>query len=100
MPQGVIPGSRTVENAGEAPSGKVRSIAAVDCTHCSGDPARAGRAPKRTKQPGTLSTNFWKAALPYSFTLRSRSALVITETLLKLMAAAAMIGLSSRPKPG
>ncbi len=32
--------------------------------------------------------------------LRNRNALVTTETELKLMAAAAMIGLSSRPKTG
>ncbi|SPF41416.1 conserved hypothetical protein [Candidatus Sulfotelmatobacter kueseliae] len=36
----------------------------------------------------------------YSFTLRNRSALVITETELKLMAAAAKMGLKSNPKNG
>jgi hypothetical protein len=36
----------------------------------------------------------------YSSRLRKRSALVITETELKLIAAAAKIGLSSRPKNG
>lgn len=36
----------------------------------------------------------------YNFAFRSRSALVITETLLKLMAAAAKIGLSRIPKNG
>ncbi len=37
---------------------------------------------------------------PYNSTRRSRSALVITETELKLIAALAIIGLSSRPKTG
>ena len=36
----------------------------------------------------------------YSFTFLRRSALVITETELKLMAAPAIMGLSSRPKNG
>ncbi len=36
----------------------------------------------------------------YSRTKRKRSELVITDTELKLMAAAAMTGLSSRPKAG
>ena len=36
----------------------------------------------------------------YSFTARRRSALAITETELRLMAAAAIIGLSSSPKHG
>ena len=36
----------------------------------------------------------------YSFTFRRRSEFVITETELKLMAAAARIGLSNRPKNG
>ncbi len=36
----------------------------------------------------------------YSFAWRRRRALVITETELKLMAAAAKMGLSSRPKKG
>jgi hypothetical protein len=36
----------------------------------------------------------------YSANLRSRSALVITVTELKVMAAAATMGLSSRPKSG
>ncbi len=36
----------------------------------------------------------------YSFTFRKRSEFVITETELKLMAAAARIGLSNRPKNG
>ncbi len=39
-------------------------------------------------------------AMFYIRAFRSLSALVITETELKLMAAAAMIGLSSRPKNG
>lgn len=38
--------------------------------------------------------------LNHSFTLRSRSALMITETELKLIAAPATIGLSSTPKNG
>ena len=37
---------------------------------------------------------------PYSFTARSRRALVITDTLDRLMAAAAIIGLRVRPKSG
>ncbi len=36
----------------------------------------------------------------YSFTLRRRKALLMTETELRLIAAPAMIGLSSRPKKG
>ena len=36
----------------------------------------------------------------HSFTLRNLSAFVITDTELKLMAAAAKMGLSSRPKKG
>ena len=36
----------------------------------------------------------------YSFTFRSRNAFVITETELKLIAAAAKIGLSNTPKNG
>ena len=36
----------------------------------------------------------------YSLRLRNRRALVITDTELKLMAAAAIIGMSSRPKNG
>jgi len=36
----------------------------------------------------------------YSFTLRKRRALVMTETELKLMATPAIIGLSSTPKNG
>lgn len=36
----------------------------------------------------------------HSFTFRSRKALLMTETELRLMAAPAMIGLSSRPKNG
>ena len=36
----------------------------------------------------------------YNFTRRNRNALVITETELKLIAAAAIIGLKSRPKAG
>lgn len=36
----------------------------------------------------------------YNFTLRSRKALLMTETELRLIAAPAMIGLSSRPKNG
>ena len=39
-------------------------------------------------------------ALSYSSALRKRSELVITETELKLMAAAARIGLRSNPKNG
>ena len=38
--------------------------------------------------------------LNYSFTVRSRNEFVITETELKLMAAAARIGLNNRPKNG
>ena len=41
-----------------------------------------------------------QAANRYNFGLRRRRALVITETELKLMAAAAKMGLSSRPKKG
>ncbi|MDT5267876.1 MAG: hypothetical protein QOH49_62 [Acidobacteriota bacterium] len=44
----------------------------------------------------TCITRAW----PYSLTRRSLSALPITETELKLMAAAAIIGLSRTPKNG
>ncbi len=37
---------------------------------------------------------------PYNFSLLSRRALLTTDTELKLMAAAAIIGLSNRPKAG
>ena len=37
---------------------------------------------------------------PYRFTLRSRSAFVMTDTELKLIAAAAIMGLSRMPKNG
>lgn len=43
---------------------------------------------------------FTLSTLTYSSRLRSRRALVMTETELKLMAAAANIGLSSKPKNG
>jgi hypothetical protein len=36
----------------------------------------------------------------YSFTLRNRSALEITDTELKVIAAAAIIGLNNNPKAG
>ena len=49
--------------------------------------------PERTE--GTESS-----AGDYSATLRSRSALLMTETELKVMAALAKMGLSSRPKTG
>ena len=38
--------------------------------------------------------------LAHSFTFRNRKALVMTETELRLIAAPAMIGLSSKPKNG
>ena len=38
--------------------------------------------------------------LPHSLTARSRKALAITETELKLIAALAIIGLSNKPKTG
>lgn len=40
------------------------------------------------------------SSIGYTFALRRRSALPITETELKLIAAAAMIGLSNRPVNG
>ena len=46
------------------------------------------------------SAGLWKECRRYSFTFRRSSALVITETELKLMAAAAKIGLSRIPKNG
>lgn len=39
-------------------------------------------------------------ASPYSFSCRSRNALLITETELNVMAALAIMGLSNRPKNG
>ena len=42
----------------------------------------------------------WQCISAYSFALRSLSALVITETDEKLIAAAAMIGDSNRPNTG
>ena len=49
-------------------------------------------------RPGPDSVRIYP--VPYSFTFRKRSEFVITETELKLMAAAARIGLSNRPKKG
>jgi hypothetical protein len=46
----------------------------------------------------TISSCFVRQA--YNFTLRRRSAFVITDTELKLMAAAAKMGLSRSPKNG
>ena len=48
----------------------------------------------------SLKPRFPKMGNFYSFTFRKRSALLITETELKLIAAAAMIGLSSNPNLG
>ena len=66
-------------------------------------PKRA--ALRRTERNGgvawlQLVANYNWLFVSHSFTLRSRSAFVITDTLLKLMAAAAMIGLSSHPNLG
>jgi len=59
----------------------------------------------RSGREATRNLAVWLDAHPipvgiYSFTFRRRSALVITETLLKLIAAAAMMGLSSHPNLG
>ena len=43
---------------------------------------------------------FYVAQLNHRFTFRSRKALLMTETELRLIAAPAMTGLSSRPKNG
>ena len=49
----------------------------------------------------TGSNNYaWAAGCPQSSTRRSRNALTMTDTELKLMAAAAIIGLSSKPMNG
>ncbi len=48
---------------------------------------------RRLSRSGVSSTS-------YSEALRSRNALEITETELKLMAALAIMGLSSKPKTG
>ena len=52
---------------------------------------------KRRNEWGTRNDN---PQLPYNFTLLNLRALVITDTLLKLIAAAAMIGDKSMPNLG
>lgn len=55
--------------------------------------------PRRVLEHGTWIMafgQFWN----HSFTLRRRRALLMTETELRLIAAPAMIGLSSQPKNG
>jgi hypothetical protein len=47
-----------------------------------------------------LAKEWSNLALHHSFALRSRRAFAMTDTELKLMAAPAMIGLSSQPKNG
>src|ERR1022692_1687492 len=49
---------------------------------------------------GQDGRNFLSSAFSHNFTFLSRRALVITDTELKLIAAAAKIGLSSKPKNG
>ncbi len=49
---------------------------------------------------GALELTSDTGKLSYSFTLLNRNALVITDTLLKLMAAAAMMGDKSMPNLG
>ena len=54
----------------------------------------------RSKVDGCLLCLIAMHPYRYSFTFRKRKAFVTTETELKLMAAAAIIGLNSRPKRG
>jgi len=54
---------------------------------------------KRIRPMPRRYTNSWVASPQISF-LRSRNELLITDTELKLMATAAIIGESSRPKKG
>ena len=64
-------------------------------------------APTSRSKSGRFTANFgWRTSLSilkthnYSFTDRSRRALAITETELRLMAAPAIMGLSKMPKKG
>ena len=50
------------------------------------------------KSDGLFRSSIWEAT--YSLTFRKRSEFVITDTELKLIAAAARIGLSSSPNTG
>ncbi len=70
-----------------------------------GGPARATQTKTKTKGGHGAAYRFTADAPPSrpphpSQTRRSRSALLITDTLLKLIAAAAIMGLSRMPKNG
>ena len=65
------------------------------------DLLRARSPDKRGKEPcDMLSRVIWYDFRVHNLTLRSRSALAMTDTELKLIAAAAIMGLNSRPKNG
>ena len=75
--------------------------------HQSGQPPHLGHRsvprPSRALQTGPrprVSGAARALSPPYSSALRSRSAFVITETELNVIAALAIIGLSSNPKNG
>ena len=80
--------------------GGVEEISALTAFHCATCGPKAEHPIVRSTALLHSASVSMDCAVPYSFNFRSRSEFVITETELRLMAAAARIGLSSRPKNG